>query len=127
MATAPSLEPVERIWSFPDYASSTFNGGAWGETTLEIGAEPNGIPLSLVFTLLTEEEMQLWREHYAVQQEKYSFRLPASAWAGYDINDASMLFPISAEWFYAGELEEEPVSAGLYNCTVPLISSSALT
>ena len=127
MATAPSLEPVERIWSFPGYATSTFNSGAWGETTLEISAEPSGTPLSLVFALLTEEEMQLWREHYAVQQEKYPFKLPASAWAGYDTNDASMLFPISADWFYAGELEEEPVSAGLYNCTVSLISSSAST
>ena len=127
MPVAPALEPAERIWSFPDYPSATFDSGAWGDVKFELSSNLNGTSLSLRFVLITEDEIQLWRDHYKIQQETYSFPLPASAWAGYDMNDASMLFPIAAEWFYAGELDEEPVAPGLYNLTVNMVSSPAST
>lgn len=122
MAVFPSLEPFRREWAFPDYPTLSFDSNAWGATTFEYGSNPLETPLQLVYTLLSEAEMQLLREHYANQQQTYPFLLPVAIWAGYDMTTAANLFPINGQWLYDGELTEEPVAPGLYDCTVSLVS-----
>lgn len=122
MATFPALEPLQREWGFPDYPTLIFDSSSWGEIAFEYGEEPTETPLELVYTFLSEDEMQLLRDHYQNQRQVFPFLLPAAIWAGYDISDAIGLLPINDEWLYDGELEEEPVAPGLYDCTVKLVS-----
>lgn len=122
MAAFPALEPFRREWAFPEFPTLTFDSGAWGEIAFEYGDQPTETTLDLVFTLLTETEMQLLREHYQNQRQVYPFTLSATAWAGYDDSEAISLLPINGEWLYADELEEKPVAPGLYDCTAKLIS-----
>jgi len=122
MATFPPLEPLRREWSFPDYPTLAFDSGSWGEIAFEYGDQPTETPLQLVYSLLSEAEMQLIRDHYQNQREVFPFILPAAIWAGYDTSEAISLLPIAAEWLYDGPIEEEPVAPGLYDCTVKLVS-----
>ena len=125
MAAFPPLEPSRREWAFADYPTLSRESSAWGATTFEYGDTPRETPLQLVYTLLSEAEMQLLRDHYANQQQSYPFILPAAIWAGYDLATVANLLPINGQWLYAGEIEEEPVAPGLYDCTVSLVSLPA--
>jgi hypothetical protein len=123
MNAFPSLEPLRREWSFPLYPTLDVENNAWGSTTFEYGEEPVETPLDLVYTVLSEAEMQLLRDHYSNQRQVFSFGLPAAVWAGYFTSESVELFPTDREWFYAAELEEEPIGPGMYDCTVKLIST----
>lgn len=126
MTTFPALEPLSRRWAFPEFPTLAFTTEAWGDVVFEYGDQPTETPLELVYTLLSEAEMQLIRNHYQNQQQVHPFLLPSIVWAGYQLNEAQSLFPIARQWLYDGELEEEPVSHGLYNCTVKLLSQPAI-
>lgn len=122
MPAFPSLEPLRREWGFPLYSTLEVASDSWGSTVFEYGEEPVETPLELVYTALSDAEMQLLRDHYRDQRQVFSFALPAAIWAGYDTSEATALFPIEREWFYAAELEEEPTGPGMYDCTVKIIS-----
>lgn len=125
MAAFPALEPLRREWAFADYPTLTLDSKAWGATTFAYGDTPRETPLQLVYTLLSEEKMQLLRDHYTNQQQSYPFILPAAIWAGYDLTIAASILPVNGQWLYDGEIEEKPVAPGLYDCTVSLVSLPA--
>jgi hypothetical protein len=123
MPSFPALEPLSRQWAFPDYPSLAHETFAWGDVVFEYGQQPTETFLELVYTLLSEAEMKLLRDHYRNQQQVHPFYLPAAIWAGYqNIGEAEAFLPISGQWLYDGELEEDPVAPGLYDCTVKLVS-----
>ena len=122
MAAFPSLEPLRREWGFPLYPTLEVESDSWGLTVFEYGEEPVETPLRLVYSLLSEAEMQLLRDHYRNHRQVFSYGLPATVLAGYETSEAAALFPIEREWFYAAELEEEPTGPGMYDCTVSLLS-----
>lgn len=123
MATFPALMPARREWAFPDYPTLRYSTQAWGEIVFQYGDQPTETPLELVYTLLDEQEMQLLRDHFIIQRQTMPFPLPSIIWAGYQLPVAQTIFPITSQWLYASELEEEPVAAGLYDVTVSLITA----
>lgn len=120
MADFPALEPLRREWEFPDFPTLDYEGAGGSTVSFEYGDTPTDQPLTLVYKLLSEAEMQLIRDHYLAQQSVHPFNLPAICFAGY-VTPADFFDP-TQQWLYDGEPEEELVSVGNYNVDVALRS-----
>ena len=120
MAAFPALEPLRREWEFPRFPSLDYEGLGGSTISFEYGAIASDQPLTLVFELISEAEMQLIRDHYLAQQSVHPFPLPAICLAGY-VNPADFFDP-TQQWLYDGEPEEQLVSYDNYRVDVALRS-----
>lgn len=120
MADFPEIEPTGRSYDFGSYAmseTSVYGGGAMRFSHSSVAV---GFNLTLTFTDLGEDDLDLIRDHYRDQQGGYlSFLLPAIIWQGHA--DVEFLVPATDRWIYAGPPEEgDARPGGFYDVTVPL-------
>ena len=120
MAAFPALEPLARKWEFPKFPTLDYEGVGGNTISFEYGAIASDQPLTLVYELLSEAEMQLIRDHYLAQQSVHPFPLPAACLAGY-VSPADFFDP-APQGLYAEEPEEERVAFDSYNVAVALRS-----
>lgn len=120
MATFPELMPLRREWGFPKFPTIDFEGVGGSIISFEFGETPSDQPLTLVYELLSEAEMQLIRDHYLGQQSVHPFTLPPICYAGYQLGES--IFDPTTTYLYAEEPEEEIVNFDLYNTDVSLRS-----
>lgn len=120
MAAFPELMPLRREWEFPKFPTVDYQGPGGSTISFEFGETPTDQPLTLVYELLSEAEMQLIRDHYLGQQSVHPFILPPICWAGYVVGDN--IFNQDAQWRYAEEPEETLVNVDLYDVEVSLRS-----
>lgn len=97
--------------------TSAFGGGTMRFSHSSVAV---GYNLTLTYTDIHEDELDLIREHYRDRQGGYlSFELPAIIWQGH--NDVEFLAPATDRWIYAGPPEEGDARlGGFYDVTVNL-------
>lgn len=120
MAAFPELMPLRREWEFPRFPTVDYEGPGGSTISFEFGETPTDQPLTLVYELLSEAEMQLIRDHYLGQQSVYPFTLPPICYAGYRLGEA--LFDATTTYVYADEPEEKLKNFDLYDVEVSLRS-----
>lgn len=120
MATFPNLMPIRRQWEFPKFPTVDYEGPGGNTISFEFGETPTDQPLTLVYELLGEAEMQQIRNHYLSQQSVHPFTLGPLCWGGYESGDE--IFDPNTLWLYAEEPQEELVNVDYYNVDVSLRS-----
>lgn len=116
----PNLAPVQREWEFPEFPTIDYEGIGGNVITFEFGSIASDQPLSLVYELISESEIQQIRDHYLTQQSIRTFTLAAQNITGYENN--TTIFNLNTLWLYDGEPEENAKSFDLYDITVNLRS-----
>jgi hypothetical protein len=120
MAVFPVLMPVRREWEFPAFPTTDYEGTGGGTISFEFGSTPTDLPLTLVYELISEAEMQLIRDHYLGQQSVHHFSLPDVVLAGYgELDD---VFLQHQSWLYVDEPEEKPRNFDLFDVKINLRS-----
>lgn len=119
MATFPSLAPVRREWEFPKFPTIDYEGLGGNIISFEFGSLSFDQPLSLIYELISETEIQLIRDHYLGQQSIRSFILPQIVIDGYQ---GTNIFLSSNSWIYDGEPDETATAFDLYDTTINLRS-----
>lgn len=120
MADFPELEPTGRSYDFGTYAMSEAAAFGGGSMRFSHSSTAVGFNLTLTFTDLGEDDLDLIRDHYTDRQGGYlSFLLPAIIWQGH--SDPEFLAPATDRWIYASAPDEgEARSGGFQDVTVTL-------
>lgn len=118
MAAFPALMPLRRAWEFSKFPTLDYESITGNTISFEFGATPSDQPLTLIYELISEAEMQQLRDHYLEQQSVHPFTLSPVVMAGY----ANPVIDPNTQWLYDGEPEAELVAFDLYNCEVALRS-----
>jgi len=120
MAQFPALEPLERSYGLgahPVSAATLANGD---ETRFLHGVQAFGVPISLQFRKLNATDTQSIRDHYAAHSLARPFKIPAELWRTHAT--ATDVVPVEFAWRYAAPPEETPISGGLFDVSVSLLS-----
>jgi len=121
MADFPALRPASRRYSFGTYPFTEQRGFGGGSTRFLHGTVSSANTMELSFTVLSQTEARLLRDHYREQQGGYlPFKLSADAWAGH--TSMTDLVPSSTLWVYATPPEETHLDGGLINVAVQLVA-----
>jgi hypothetical protein len=120
MAQFPAIEPLDRSYGLgahPVSAPAFANGD---ETRFLHGALAFGVPMSLQFRKLNATDTQAIRDHYAAHSQARPFTIPAQLWRTH--TTATDVVPVEFGWRYAAPPEETPISGGLFDVSVSLLS-----
>ena len=121
MATFPPLRPAVRNYDMGMFPVTTRTGFGGGSVRFSHGADSFAHSLDLGFTLLTQVEAALIRNHYRGQQGGFlPFRLSSEAWDGH--TSATDLVPVTTRWVYVQPPEETHLAGGLMDVSVRLES-----
>lgn len=121
MADFPALRPASRQYSFGSFPVTQERGFGGGNVRFLHGTTSSGHSLELGFSLISQAEAKLLRDHYRAQHGgMMAFSLSADAWAGH--TSATDLVPSTELWVYASEPEETHHSGGFVDVSVRLSS-----
>jgi hypothetical protein len=121
MADFPALRPAVRRYGLGVYPASEERGFGGGSVRFLHGATASGHTLQLGFTVLTNAEAKLLRDHYREQQGGFlPFALSTEAWAGH--TSQTDLVPSTTLWVYAAQPDETHLGGGLFDVNVQLAS-----
>jgi hypothetical protein len=121
MATFPALKPISRTLSLGDYPQTIYQAISGVNVRFLRNTKRVDQRLNLGYEYLTETEVQLIYDHYAIQEGTLiPFDLPSEVWAGYTTVPIDV---VDYEWRYANSFSVDSSSSLNYNLQIELIAS----
>lgn len=126
MANFPALEPNARSYNFGLLPLTEEPSISAGIVRFKHSNLAQNLSLTLGYQALTEEKINLIRQHFQNQAGSYrSFHLPSVVWKGHTFS--ANIAPYRMRWRYAEPPQEEHLVTGHVDVTVVLISDGTST
>jgi hypothetical protein len=118
----PALTPSSRQFGSGNFPVSTYSAADGAEVRILRGNLRTGATLQLVYNALTDNEADLFINHYEAQKGSFlSFSMSTGALKGYEGNTASIDAGPNNTWRYASPVTIQSVYPGVSNVTVNLV------